>query len=102
MRSSNHGAAQESLDGVPGAQVDVTALAPQRPTPHLELLCYRASRHHPAPTRKANDVASTQLIFERSMGLNASHRHVGGARSMRDPDGHALLIVETIATTLCR
>ncbi|MGH6975817.1 MAG: VOC family protein [Stellaceae bacterium] len=90
-RSFNHDSAQERLDDVPGAQVDVTALAPRRPTPHLELLHYRTAQQRPTPIRKANDIASTYLVFEFSRASNAADGHVG-VRSMRDPDGHALLI----------
>jgi len=90
-RSFNHGSAQEGLDDVPGAQVDVTALAPRRATPHLELLCYRTAQQRPAPLRKANDIASTRLIFELSRASKATDNLIA-VRSMRDPDGHAFLI----------
>ncbi|MEO8847242.1 MAG: VOC family protein [Casimicrobiaceae bacterium] len=96
VRSFNQGPAQERLDDVPRAQVDVTALTPRRPAPHLELLCYRTRHRQTAASRNANDIASTHLIFERSKVANAPHGHVG-TRSIRDPDGHDLLIVETIA-----
>ncbi|MEO6927728.1 MAG: VOC family protein [Casimicrobiaceae bacterium] len=96
VRSFNQGPAQERLDDVSDAQVDVTALTPRRPAPHLELLCYRAHQRHPAPPRNANDVASTRLVFEHSEVSNAAHGHIG-THSMRDPDGHDLLIVEVIA-----
>jgi catechol 2,3-dioxygenase-like lactoylglutathione lyase family enzyme len=89
--SFNRGPAQERLDNVPSAQVDVTALTPRRPTPHLELLCYRAARQLPTLARRSNDVASTLLTFEL---LKASRPPIGhiAARFVRDPDGHALLI----------
>ena len=95
-RSFNHGPAQERLDDVSSAQVDVIALAPRRAAPHLELLCYRTFQQRPGPTRHANDVASTCLIFEHSRAMNAVAGR-GAAHSMRDPDGHAFLIVPTIA-----
>lgn len=94
--SFNHGRAQELLDDVSGAQVEVTALAPGSPGPHLELLCYRTAQQSPSPTRKANDVASTHLVFECSRSWNAGNEHAA-VRSMCDPDGHAFLIVETMA-----
>lgn len=89
-RSFNHGAAQEVLDDVPGAQVDVTALAPRQATPHLELLCYRTARQRPAPLWKVNDIASTRLVFELSRASKATDNTNTG-RLMRDPDGHAFL-----------
>ena len=90
--SFNHGITQEYLDDVLGAQVDVTALAPCRPNPHLELLCYRtAARRRPAPARKANDIAGTRLVFEPCRTSNATDGYIR-ARSMHDPDGHTLLI----------
>jgi len=90
-RSFNHGSAQEKLDDVSGAQVEVTALAPRRHTPHLELLCYRTVEQRPKPVRKANDIASTCLIFDPWKAPNAAGGRTA-ARSMHDPDGHALLI----------
>jgi catechol 2,3-dioxygenase-like lactoylglutathione lyase family enzyme len=90
-RSFNHGSAQERLDDVPGAQVEVTALAPRRLTPHLELLCYRTARPRPVPVRRANDIASTHLVFKLGGTSNAADGNIK-VRSMRDPDGHAFLI----------
>jgi catechol 2,3-dioxygenase-like lactoylglutathione lyase family enzyme len=90
-RSFNHGSAQDKLDDVRAAQVDVTALAPRHPTPHLELLCYRRPQRRPAPVWKANDIACTRLIFSLSRASNAVDDLIAG-RSMRDPDGHAFLI----------
>ncbi|MGH6984750.1 MAG: VOC family protein [Stellaceae bacterium] len=91
-RSFNRGSEQENLDDVPGAQVDVTALAPRQPTPHLELLCYRSAHRHPTPVRKGNDIASTRLIFELCKTSNAADSHIA-VRSVRDPDGHVFFIV---------
>jgi len=90
-RSFNHGSAQERLDDVPDAAVEVTALTPRRPVPHLELLCYRTPRRRLATVRKANDIASTHLIFAISRAVNAADR-TSAVRSIRDPDGHAFLI----------
>jgi catechol 2,3-dioxygenase-like lactoylglutathione lyase family enzyme len=91
-RSFNYGPAQERLDDVPGAQVEVTALTPQRSTPHLELLCYRGIRQRPNAVRRSNDIASTRLVFELCRASSAADGAIG-ARSMRDPDGHVFLIV---------
>jgi catechol 2,3-dioxygenase-like lactoylglutathione lyase family enzyme len=93
-RSFNHGSAQERLDDVSGAQVDVTALAPRCPTPHLELLCYRTAQQRHAPVRKANDISCTRLIFELSRASNAADDLIA-VRSMRDPDGHAFLVTQS-------
>jgi catechol 2,3-dioxygenase-like lactoylglutathione lyase family enzyme len=90
-RSFNEGPEQEKLDDVPGAQVDVTALAPPHAAPHLELLCYRGARHGLISVRRNNDIASTRLVFESAGAANTSDGHVA-MRSMRDPDGHAFLI----------
>jgi catechol 2,3-dioxygenase-like lactoylglutathione lyase family enzyme len=90
-RSFNHGPEQQRLDDVPGAQVDVTALAPRCPTPHLELLCYRTTRQRPTSVRKSNDIASTHLVFELCTASHVSRGHIT-ERLKRDPDGHAFLI----------
>jgi catechol 2,3-dioxygenase-like lactoylglutathione lyase family enzyme len=90
-RSFNHGCEQQRLDNVSGAKVDVTALAPRCPTPHLELLCYRGAEQRPTSVRRSNDIASTHLVFELCRGSNAVDGQII-ARSMRDPDGHAFLI----------
>jgi catechol 2,3-dioxygenase-like lactoylglutathione lyase family enzyme len=90
-RSFNHGCEQQRLDGVPDAQVDVTALTPRCPTPHLELLCYRRAQQLLSPIRRSNDIASSHLFFELCTGSTAVDGQVM-VRSMRDPDGHAFLI----------
>ncbi len=89
--SFNHGREQQRLDDVPDAQIDVTALAPCCPTPHLELLCYRRAGQRPASVRRSNDIASTHLVFELCRASNTVEVHTK-VRSMRDPDGHAFLI----------
>jgi catechol 2,3-dioxygenase-like lactoylglutathione lyase family enzyme len=91
-RSFNHGSEQQKLDDVPDAQVEVTALTPRCPTPHLELLCYRMRQKRPVLARRSNDVASTQLVFELCRTATALDSDLK-MRSMRDPDGHAFLIV---------
>jgi len=111
--SLNRGAEQERLDGLPGAEVEVSALqAGAGDVPHLELLCYRAppaGRHAQAEVRD-NDVAATRLILEAQPGTlpdrptpgpdapsssecfapAESGRH---AVLVRDPDGHRLISV---------
>ncbi|MBZ9764312.1 VOC family protein [Mesorhizobium sp. CA8] len=90
--SLNHGVVQEMLDDVDGAEVDVTALAPSYGTPHLELLCYRNKRgrdEYVIPAPRNNDIACTRLVFE----LAPVQARNDGERLVRDPDGHAFLLV---------
>ena len=111
--SLNRGEEQEQLDGVPGAVVEVTALDPgAESSPHLELLCYRS----PGPARggpaalPSNDIAATRLTLEvddlgaLEQRLATAHvRFISAgtvalpddrpALLVRDPDGHALLLV---------
>ena len=111
--SLNRGREQEQLDAVPGAVVEVTALDPGAAnSPHLELLCYRSpgtARGGPAALR-SNDIAATRLTLEVddlralehtlaaarvrfiSTGIVA-FRDKRPARLIRDPDGHALLLL---------
>lgn len=89
-RSLNQGPAQERLDGVGDAEVDVIALTPPRGTPHLEQLCYRNTRGRSlAAAPRCNDVARTRIVFELAPAQGGSD----GTRLVRDPDGHALLLV---------
>jgi len=83
-RSHNGGVAQQRLDDVSRPQVEVTALAPPRATPHVELLCYGSVKHERTPCLRYNDVAATRLIFEAREGLS---------ENLVDPDGHHLMIV---------
>jgi catechol 2,3-dioxygenase-like lactoylglutathione lyase family enzyme len=111
--SLNSGPEQEQLDAVPGAVVDVTALEPGLGNPHLELLCYRSPDHPrgaPAALR-SNDIAATRLLLEVDDVPALEHRLAPGhvrlistgtvvfrqdrpALLIRDPDGHALLLLE--------
>lgn len=88
-RSLNRGPEQGRLDGLPEPVVEVTALAPSRPTPHVELLCYRPAARGPAFPLRANDIAATRLMLEASGPPRA-----GGVlqRRLLDPDGHHLII----------
>ena len=89
-RSLNHGDEQERLDGIEPAFVEVTSLSSaQRPTPHLEFLCYRgAYERTPEPTA-ANDIAATRLVL--SAGADSARLQ---DRLIRDPDGHFLRIAD--------
>jgi catechol 2,3-dioxygenase-like lactoylglutathione lyase family enzyme len=111
--SLNRGREQEQLDAVPGAVVEVTALDPGSDSPpHLELLCYRSpglAQGAPAALR-SNDIAATRLTLEvddvraleprlaaaRVRFISAGTVMLRGDRPavlVRDPDGHALLLV---------
>ncbi len=85
-RSWNHSPAQSRLDGLAGAQAQVTGLRPRGDTgPGLELLGYRPpGRQNRAGA--ANDVATdwvTVIVDGRSGGM---------PRVARDPDGHRLVL----------
>ncbi len=102
--SFNTGPAQEKLDRISNAKVEVTALEPQqRPTPHLELLCYRGSFDRKVQTLEVNDGAATELVFAadgaplQSVAEEDCHACLSGpvtgengraSMLFRDPDGH--------------
>lgn len=110
--SLNRGPEQEQLDAIPGAVVEVTALDPgAESAPHLELLCYRSPGLPGARAAlPSNDIAATRLTLDVD-DLPALERGLAAARvqfistgtamlrddrpalSIRDPDGHALLLV---------
>jgi catechol 2,3-dioxygenase-like lactoylglutathione lyase family enzyme len=112
--SLNHGPEQEQLDAVTGVVVEVTALDPGTENPpHLELLCYRSARAPrgvPEVRSNSNDIAATRLVLdvddmavvERrlaaacvrfiSKGIVAL-RDNRPALLIRDPDGHAVLLL---------
>jgi catechol 2,3-dioxygenase-like lactoylglutathione lyase family enzyme len=112
-RSLNRGREQDQLDGVAEALVEVTALAPDTAEPpHLELLCYRspAKTLPSASLPRSSDVAATRLVFEvdhlsKSVPdlLAAGVRFISTgtvtldngrpAALIRDPDGHAPLLL---------
>ena len=89
---------QEQLDDLPGAVVEVTALAPQTGVaPHLELLCYQQPNVIDE-VAAADDPRSTRLILEgaddvRTYRANQPNRSASGIDQthIRDIDGHLLL-----------
>lgn len=87
-RQLNTGPEQDRLDGLEGARVEVVALLPGTPTPHLELLAYRSPAVRPAPPAGPNDVVATRLVLEVN-SLPDGRR----AALIADPDGHKLLLV---------
>lgn len=92
-RSLNDDPAQARLDHLDQPVVEVTALAPDVATPHLELLCYRGKREHAARDLRANDVAATCVVFapavERSSFVGTGSARM---RHLQDPDGHHVSI----------
>ncbi len=100
-RGLNQGPEQARLDGLPDPVVDVVALAPPEPAPHVELLHYRApARHRPPHICGPADQASTRFVV--SAGDPAALAgSLQGARLSPDgsacygtgPDGHGFLIL---------
>jgi catechol 2,3-dioxygenase-like lactoylglutathione lyase family enzyme len=106
--SHNTGPEQDKLDNIKGAVVEVTALAPPEPTPHVELLCYQGIFNRNFTLPGINGAAATQLILtvESASALdmlcaqNPDALYSGPiafedrlARAMmRDPDGHLLCL----------
>ncbi len=89
--SLNCGPEQQRLDGVSEPRVEVTALTPVEPTPHLELLCYRSVRYGASGALSSNDIAATRLVFE-SEAVTRAGAAAPAARRLLDPDHHHLLI----------
>jgi catechol 2,3-dioxygenase-like lactoylglutathione lyase family enzyme len=106
--SRNTGPAQDKLDNVKDAVVEVTSLAPPDATPHVELLCYQGTLNRNARLPGINGATATQLILavESASALhtlcaqNPAALYSGPiafadsvARAMmRDPDGHLLCL----------
>ncbi|MCJ2013063.1 VOC family protein [Methylobacterium sp. J-076] len=100
-RGLNRGPEQARLDGLPDPVVDVVALSPPEPTPHVELLHYRApAPSQPTRTSGPADRASTRFVVS-SEDPAALARSLPGARLSSDgsvcylagPDGHGFLIL---------
>ncbi|MGH8144032.1 MAG: VOC family protein [Steroidobacteraceae bacterium] len=89
-QSINSGTEQQRLDGVIEPRVEVTTLAPQVPTPHVELLCYRSVRYGAVEALRSNDIAATRLVFD--SGAVTRGAQMPAARRVLDPDHHQLLI----------
>lgn len=85
----NYGLEQARLDGVTDPRVEITALAPPYPEPHLELLCYATDASRGAPVLHANDVGATRLVIESDSPVE---------RILRDPDGHRLHLIPPART----
>ena len=79
--SLNTGPEQARLDDMAAPVVEVTALAPTEPTPHLELLCYRGNFPRDASRLGPNDIAATRVIFGQAASV-----------MIHDPDGHLIVV----------
>ncbi|HET7402037.1 MAG TPA: VOC family protein [Usitatibacter sp.] len=85
--SLNTGDEQARLDALDAPVVEVLALHPAaEPTPHVELLAYRAPRvrQRPFPPEE-NDIAATRMVFAAGGGE-------GAGSTVLDPDGHRLVL----------
>ena len=92
-RSLNTGVEQERLDAVKVPRVEVTALAPEQATPHIELLSYQSVLRGAINVVQGADVATTRLVFEADGPLPA--RDIAAQRLI-DPDGHHLMVLAPI------
>lgn len=95
-RQVNSGSAQESLDNLDGAAVDVISLVPELSAPHVELLGYRTPRGRAAPATLPSDMAACRLVFA-TAALDRDEDTVMLANGAvlcltYDPDGHTLLL----------
>ncbi|MGT2486969.1 hypothetical protein ACU4GA_15410 [Methylobacterium oryzae CBMB20] len=103
-RGLNRGPEQARLDGVVDPQVDVIALEPPDPAPHVELLHYRAPATRRRLTFGPADRASTRYVFSaadpqalsrrlRESGQTPLTSADGAAAYCAGPDGHGFLFV---------
>lgn len=83
-RQTNTGPEQNRLDGLSGTEVEVVALQPATPTPHLELLAYRKP---PVEVASPDPHPATRLVLV-TTGLDQP------ATLIQDPDGHALILLQ--------
>ena len=109
-RGLNRGPEQGRLDGVDDPEVDVLALEPPVPAPHMELLHYRrpaTRRPTPAPFGP-RDRATTRFVFSaidpgavaqgvRAAGFSAQVSGDGAAAYAARPDGHGMLFVRAMS-----
>ncbi len=96
-RQINTGPEQDRLDGLTAVTVEVVALTPRQPTPHLELLAYQNPPVRPATRLRPRDVAATRLVLEVPDLPDDATRLADGrrARLIHDPDEHALVLLST-------
>ena len=91
----NSGPQQDRLDGLDAVSVDVVALTPKRPTPHLELLAYRSPPVRPTARLAPRDIAATRVVLEVAALPSGSVRLAdgSGAGLIHDPDEHAIVLI---------
>ncbi len=97
----NMGQEQDRLDGLSGATVEVVALTPHQPMPHLELLAYRSPTIRAIKRLRPHDVAATRLVLEVD-GLPADTMQLADGKRVvliHDPDEHALLLMSPAAAS---
>ncbi|WP_428537570.1 VOC family protein [Rhodopila sp.] len=94
-RQINTGLEQDRLDGLASVSVDVVALEPERPTPHLELLGYRNPPVRPTIRLASRDIGATRVVLEGAELPSGSVRLGDGSRAglIHDPDGHAIVLI---------
>lgn len=104
-RGLNKGVAQARLDGLTDPVVDVIAMTPPDPSPHVELLHYRQPKGpRGGEAFSPADRASTRFVFSAGSPASVAEvlpRHGGSARLSADssacyatgPDGHGFLIL---------
>lgn len=101
MRLLNRGPAQDRLDGLTGAEVDIVVLEAEGGGPHLELLHYRHPKSHQPPLKVATrSINATRLIVTavaadcpEDLALVATASLVrldADASLVPDPDGHLI------------
>ena len=90
-RTLNQGIEQELLDGISDPVVEVVALAPPHPTPHVELLSYRNASSSRTVSIQSNDMSATRLIFHREPAAPFPTADQSDLLVL-DPDGHHLQV----------
>jgi catechol 2,3-dioxygenase-like lactoylglutathione lyase family enzyme len=91
----NHGVEQQRLDGIADPHAEVTALAANDETPHLELLCYRTHSRPPRDMVRNNDAAATRLVIEMDQWPEPPGNRLG-EQIVLDLDGHRLQLIASL------
>ncbi len=118
-RQTNRGPAQDRLDGVASAVVDVAGLQPAGAiTPHLELLGYLEPRPRPGKRRAlSGDVHADRMLWwvddlpaiasrlgqtpRTAVGARrGAHLNDTGELMLRDPDGHLVVLRSPTPTSM--
>jgi catechol 2,3-dioxygenase-like lactoylglutathione lyase family enzyme len=94
-RTRNSGLEQDRLDGIPGIEVDVTALRPADDGAHIELLCYHTLSRRQHLMLRNNDIAATRIALDLGNDPDRDTGRPGVSRHVLDPDGHHLILIET-------